>query len=120
MSRATIGYRSLVWSPIGGPQRAINRSGVTLLTAMNCRFSRLSLNQPGAAISARTPTIPATHAAAISSLFFITRLPRVDTSIIAPQVSSRSDFLRINARESLGLWNRVLRDALYFVRQSCL
>src|SRR5229473_5139550 len=71
-----IGYRFLVWSPTGGPQRAINRSGVKLLTAINCRFSRRSLNQPGAAISTRTPTIPAIHPAAMSSFLFITRLPK--------------------------------------------
>src|SRR6267143_1699885 len=66
MSRVMIGYRFLVWSSRGGPHRATNRSGVKLLTAINCRFSRRSLNQLGAANSTRTLTIPAIHPAAMS------------------------------------------------------
>src|SRR6266404_6227768 len=75
MSRVMIGYRFLVWSSRGGPDRATNRSGVKLLTAINCRFSRRSLNQLGAANSTRTLTIPAIHPAAMSSFFFISSLP---------------------------------------------
>src|SRR5260370_29243195 len=72
---AFMGYRFVVASEIGGPQRVINVAGVKLFTAMNCRLSRGSLTHFGAPINTRTPTNPRMHPAAMSSLLFITCLP---------------------------------------------
>src|SRR5689334_18318676 len=82
---------------------------------MNCRLSRRCLNHPGAANNTRTPRIAATHAAATSSLFFMSHL-QGRYKHHPPPFRCCVIFRGICVRQSLGLSNRPFLDAIYCVR----